>query len=387
MDKNKKIIIISIICILIVLIPVIMIIVHNNKKETYYTVNFDTDNGTIIGSQTVKENEKVSKPNDPEKDGYLFVEWALNGSTYDFDLPVTSDLTLIAKYEKASEETYVVTFDSDGGSNISSKTVNKNSTVSKPSNPTKNGYKFIAWLLDGKEYDFSKPVTTDITLVAKWEKDESTTTNTTNTTKNTTNTTNSTKNTTTNNTTKSNTNTNSSSTKTNTTNSITNSIIVSGNTDTNTNTNTSQSTTVEKQKYTVSFDANGGSSVASQTVTEGSVATQPTNPTRSGYTFAGWTLNGSTYDFNSAVTSNITLVAKWTANTYIIKGTKIDEFASDILLSVYENGTKIAVKYVKYSDGTILCSASNMTVNQYDIETNLVVVLNDGTSVNATYYN
>ena len=63
--------------------------------------------------------------------------------------------------------------------------------------------------------------------------------------------------------------------------------------------------------YTVTFDSNGGSAVASQTVEEGKTATKPANPTREGYTFKYWTLNGREYDFNTAVTGNITLVAEW----------------------------------------------------------------------------
>lgn len=67
-----------------------------------------------------------------------------------------------------------------------------------------------------------------------------------------------------------------------------------------------------KQKYTVTFNSNGGSSVASQTVEAGSTAKKPANPTRSGYTFTGWLLNGKTYNFSTKVTNNITLTASWT---------------------------------------------------------------------------
>ena len=66
--------------------------------------------------------------------------------------------------------------------------------------------------------------------------------------------------------------------------------------------------------YTVAFDSNGGSSVPSQTVKYGSKAVQPTNPTRTGYTFQGWytAKNGGTkYDFKQTVTSDVTLHAHW----------------------------------------------------------------------------
>lgn len=66
-----------------------------------------------------------------------------------------------------------------------------------------------------------------------------------------------------------------------------------------------------KNYYTVTFDSNGGSAVTAQSIEAGQKATKPADPTKDGYDFKGWTLNGSAYDFNSAVNGNITLVAAW----------------------------------------------------------------------------
>ena len=63
--------------------------------------------------------------------------------------------------------------------------------------------------------------------------------------------------------------------------------------------------------YTVTFDSNGGSAVTAQSIEAGQKATKPADPTKDGYDFKGWTLNGSAYDFNTAVNGNITLVATW----------------------------------------------------------------------------
>ena len=66
--------------------------------------------------------------------------------------------------------------------------------------------------------------------------------------------------------------------------------------------------------YTVTFDAYGGTPApAAQTVQKGSTATAPAEPTKDGFTFEGWTLNGLAYDFATPVTGNIMLVASWTA--------------------------------------------------------------------------
>ena len=63
--------------------------------------------------------------------------------------------------------------------------------------------------------------------------------------------------------------------------------------------------------YTVSFNSYGGSSVESQVVKKGETATMPENPTKEGYEFVGWELNGYAYDFGSPITKDITLVARW----------------------------------------------------------------------------
>ena len=64
-------------------------------------------------------------------------------------------------------------------------------------------------------------------------------------------------------------------------------------------------------KYTVSFNSEGGSEVASQSVFEGAQASEPSAPTKAGYEFVKWQLSGADYSFSSAVTGNITLDAVW----------------------------------------------------------------------------
>ena len=69
---------------------------------------------------------------------------------------------------------------------------------------------------------------------------------------------------------------------------------------------------VEVPTYQVSFDSNGGTDVAAQTVQVGKLATEPAAPTREGFAFAGWLLDGEKYDFSTPVTGSLTLVASWT---------------------------------------------------------------------------
>ena len=67
--------------------------------------------------------------------------------------------------------TYTVSFNSYGGSFIESQTVKKGEIATLPENPTREGYEFIGWELDGYAYNFSLPITKDITLVAKWQEE------------------------------------------------------------------------------------------------------------------------------------------------------------------------------------------------------------------------
>ena len=64
-------------------------------------------------------------------------------------------------------------------------------------------------------------------------------------------------------------------------------------------------------RYTVTFDTDGGSEVDAQTVAYGEKAKTPADPTKTGYTFAGWELGGNAYDFAASVTEDMTLTAKW----------------------------------------------------------------------------
>ena len=68
----------------------------------------------------------------------------------------------------ASDGAYSVTFDADNGTAITSVTVPEGETVSAPSTPSRAKYDFLGWFVGGVEYDFSTPVTSDVSLVAKW---------------------------------------------------------------------------------------------------------------------------------------------------------------------------------------------------------------------------
>ena len=160
---------------------------------------------------------------------------------------------------------YTITLDANGG-NIESETmiVSYNDILELPT-PTRLGYVFAGWLLNEEVFDnYRYDVNGDITLVALWE--EST--------------------------------------------------------------------------YTITYYSNGGNlDISSQSVTYGKEFTHPT-PTRTGYTFTGWYLNGARfYDGIYNLANDITLYADWTANNYTItynaNGGELEDYTQVVTYSYY----------------------------------------------------
>ena len=74
---------------------------------------------------------------------------------------------MLAEYQK---KLYTIAFNTVGGSSIDKQKVEHGSNITKPANPTKTGYEFLYWTYNGEKYNFSKPVTQYMTLVAKWKE-------------------------------------------------------------------------------------------------------------------------------------------------------------------------------------------------------------------------
>lgn len=77
---------------------------------TTYTVKFETNGGSEVENQKVKSNSKVTKPEDPTREGYKFEGWFVDEeleSAYDFDTKVTKSFTLYAKWEEEYKNPFV----------------------------------------------------------------------------------------------------------------------------------------------------------------------------------------------------------------------------------------------------------------------------------------
>ena len=138
-----------------------------------YTVTFNSYGGTPVPpAQEVEYGLTAIKPADPTLKGYTFAFWYLgedeqNATEYDFDTPVTENITLTAKW---NINKYTVTFNTDGGTPVPpAQEVEYGLTATEPAAPKKTGYTFDGWYLGDEKYDFSAAVEQNITLTAKWE--------------------------------------------------------------------------------------------------------------------------------------------------------------------------------------------------------------------------
>lgn len=157
-----------------------------DKKEepvvNKYTVSFNLmgHGPQIEALKDVDEGSKISKPTDPTADGYIFEGWYKESScknAWNFNVDtVTTDVTLYAKWSLAPVEKYIVTFDTQGHGvapdNITN--VEKGSKISKPTDPTEDGYTFMGWYKESScvnEWRFNVDIVVkNTTLFAKWEE-------------------------------------------------------------------------------------------------------------------------------------------------------------------------------------------------------------------------
>lgn len=203
-----------------------------------------------------------------------------------------------------------VTFNANGGTPVDEQVINYNSTVTKPADPTREGYTFKGWKLNDSDYEWSTPVTGNITLTAEWEIKKYTV-----------------------------------SFNTNGGSAVAPQTVEHGNVasvptstkegygvkywyTTNENEAYDFTTPVTQDiiltakwvvAYTVQFDVPQGSTVSDQLVNEGENATMPV-PTREGYAFEYWYTDDESVPFNfeqTAINDNVTLHAKW-IKTYVV---------------------------------------------------------------------
>lgn len=152
--------------------------------DVYYKVTFDYGNGQASTVQTVKKGENATPPATPEYDGFEFQYWYIDGvgTEYVFSTPVESNFTLKAMW---IPKTYIVTI--NAGANDAVLNINNAPVTSGPiftvevtygqtiadanvvlNNPTRDGYTFSGWYANGAVWTSDTSITSDIEVTASW---------------------------------------------------------------------------------------------------------------------------------------------------------------------------------------------------------------------------
>lgn len=339
------------------------------------TVSFDTNGGAeTIASQTVTEGETATKPEDPTRSGYTFVEWVNpEGVAYDFAAPVDGNLTLKAiweaktdtpytiehykanvdgSYPKTPTETEKVTGTTDTDTAASAKTYEgftaQNVQQQKISGDGKTVIKIyytrnqVTLWFDSKGgtaiQEFKGPYGSAVSKPADPERPGYT---------------------------------------------------FKGWEPAIPSQMPSEDLTLTAQwqvnTYTVTFDTEGGSpAIASQTVEYEKKAEKPSDPKKAGYDFVQWLdEEGCGYDFDSPVTEDVNLTAQWTEGQtdytvehYLEKKDQADSYELDADATVRMRGT------TGKKTEAVAKSYTGFTANSFAQET----IAADGSTVVKIYY-
>ncbi len=134
--------------------------VWNTNK---YTITFDTNGGSAIAPITQDYGTAITAPANPTRKGYTFIGW-------DKAIPATmpaENVTITAKWKVNS---YTITFDTVGGSEIAPITQDYGTAITAPANPTREGYTFMGW---DKAIPTTMPAE-NMTVTAQWEVNQHT---------------------------------------------------------------------------------------------------------------------------------------------------------------------------------------------------------------------
>lgn len=136
-----------------------------------HVITYDANGGT--GSMNATKTCEPVATSTFTRSGYRFTGWNTRadgtgqnvkaGDTTSF----TANTTLYAQWQATS---HTVTFDTNGGNAIASQTVDDKGKAKEPTAPTRDSWTFAGWYLNGVKYDFTTPVTQDITLKAGWKR-------------------------------------------------------------------------------------------------------------------------------------------------------------------------------------------------------------------------
>ena len=137
--------------------------VIENSNESSENVDEETIENPTESSEDIIEDEITEDSNETIDTVEVVENPTESSNNIDEETVENSNETII---------TFIVNFDCNDGTSIPSQNIEINNKCSLPSNPTKDDYEFAYWYVDDDnvEFDFNTPITSDITLKAKWYK-------------------------------------------------------------------------------------------------------------------------------------------------------------------------------------------------------------------------
>ena len=146
-----------------------------------FKVTFNSKGGSTVAGLTVECGKELELPKAPTREGYEFVSWVDKNDTPILDgaLLTCDDITLYANWKQKEVEkevkTITISFNTDGGTSVSSVVTDCSKGIKLPNNPTKDDYEFVNWTDDGGNIIHDGTAFTcdkDVTLTANWKKIE-----------------------------------------------------------------------------------------------------------------------------------------------------------------------------------------------------------------------
>lgn len=154
--------------------------------ETYTVMfNYNYQGAPSSEIKQVKGGTAVAEPEDPERDGYEFIDWFTDkncseGKEYDFSLPVTQNTVLYAGWQSTSA-TVTFNYNYVGAPAMVTESVTLGDKLTEPEQPRRDRYSFTGWFTDAactaeNKFDFSTEINSSLTLYAGWIQTEATVT-------------------------------------------------------------------------------------------------------------------------------------------------------------------------------------------------------------------
>lgn len=143
----------------------------SNCSSNSFTVEFDSLGGTQVETQTVKSGDSANLVV-PSRVGYTFSGW-FSDNTFMYEYTQNSTISMdIVLYAKWQVNSYTISFEENGGSEVSEISLSFGSEITLPNSPLKSGSTFLGWYTDSEFtqlFSESSMGSENLIVYAKWQ--------------------------------------------------------------------------------------------------------------------------------------------------------------------------------------------------------------------------